>query len=264
MKQEVYAIPKKELLGLSISIGTYSQFIGKICELARLKKSSYICLANVHMLINARDSNNYKSIINNADLVAPDGMPLVRSLKLFYGIEQRRVAGMDLLPDLLREAERRGISVYFYGGSPEIIRDTREYIRKEFSGLMIAGSYSPPFRPLNPAEERSVVNEINESGAQLVFVVLGCPKQENWMGLMKGKINACMIGVGGALPVMIGLHKRAPVWMQEHCLEWLYRLIREPRRLFWRYALTNTGFILLITGAWIKYKLEATLELLSH
>jgi len=126
-----------------------------------------------------------------------------------------------------------------------MLEKSEEYINVTYPTLR-CGYYSPPFRPLTVKEEEAHVERINAFGAHLVFVALGCPKQEKWMARMKGRVRACMVGIGGALPVMIGMQGRAPVWMQKASLEWLYRLMQEPKRLFKRYAYTNTKFIYLL------------------
>jgi N-acetylglucosaminyldiphosphoundecaprenol N-acetyl-beta-D-mannosaminyltransferase len=159
---------------------------------------------------------------------------------------------MDLLPALLQEAEKKDLSVFFYGGTQEMLEETKKYLYSNFPGICRSSFYSPPFRKLTVLEEDLIVSEINSSGANLIFVVLGCPKQERWMNAMKGRVNACMIGVGGALPVMIGLQNRAPVWMQRNGLEWLFRLFQEPKRLWRRYLFTNTKFIFLVFKEWIR------------
>lgn len=246
---------RKDLLGSIISLGSYSFFIKQICLLANKGQSSYICVANVHMLIEAYNNKIFASIINNADLVTPDGMPLTWGLKLVHGIEQDRVAGMDLLPDLLTEASKCELPVYFYGGTQAMLDQTGVYINQQYPSLKVAGMYSPPFRPLTAEEDQQIVHRINTSGAKMVFVALGCPKQEKWMAAMKGRINATMIGIGGALPVMVGMQKRAPEWMQKASLEWLYRLSQEPQRLFKRYAVTNTTYLWLLAKAVVSKKL---------
>ena len=161
---------------------------------------------------------------------------------------------MDLLPDLLYKAEVLQIPIYFYGGTESMLTQTRDYIKNHYPAILIAGMYSPPFRSLSLEEEDEVAARINESGAKMLFVVLGCPKQERWISAMKDKVHAVMLGVGGALPVLIGLQKRAPLWMQRSGLEWFYRLWQEPKRLFKRYALTNSLFLLLIVKEFIRIK----------
>ncbi len=238
------------LLGLEINTGRYSSFVENICSLAQYKASSYVCVANVHMLVEAHYDKSFARVVNGADLVTPDGKPLAWGIRLLYAKRQDRVAGMDLLPDLLQKAGEAGIPVYFCGGAPATIENTVRFVKETFPGLVLAGAYSPPFRQLTEAEEEMIINNINTSGAKMVFVALGCPKQEKWMASMKNRINACMIGIGGALPVMIGAQKRAPKWMQKSSLEWLYRLVQEPRRLFKRYAVTNSIFIFLLLKQW--------------
>ncbi|RXK87339.1 WecB/TagA/CpsF family glycosyltransferase [Filimonas effusa] len=246
---------KQKHLSLKITLGPYQTFIDNILDLAKKRQSSYVCVANVHMLIEAKNDKAFRRALLAADIVTPDGMPLAKALKLLYGIDQDRVAGMDLLPDLLKSAQDIGLSVFFYGGSDQMLEKTRAYIKTNFPKLQVAGLYSPPFRPLKDEEKNEVANIIQESGAQIVFVVLGCPKQEKWMYEMKGKIPAVMLGIGGALPVLIGEQKRAPKWMQKYSLEWSYRLIQEPKRLFRRYLVTNSSYVMLLAGQKIKLML---------
>jgi N-acetylglucosaminyldiphosphoundecaprenol N-acetyl-beta-D-mannosaminyltransferase len=242
----------RRILSIDITCWPYLKFINRLRKLALLKQSAYVCVANVHMTIEAHNDSAFAAIVNNANFVTPDGMPLVAALKILYGIEQERVTGMDLLPDLLRVAERERFTVYFYGGTREMLLSTDQYLTSYYPGIVNKIFYSPPFRSLTAKEDMEDVVRINASGANIVFVALGCPKQEKWMASMKGRINMCMIGIGGALPVMIGLQNRAPEWMQHAGLEWFYRLLQEPRRLFKRYAVTNTMFSWLLFKAWFK------------
>jgi N-acetylglucosaminyldiphosphoundecaprenol N-acetyl-beta-D-mannosaminyltransferase len=245
---------QKQLISININTGSYRNFVSELVEMSG-KSSSYTCIANVHMLVEAYSNASFASIVNNADMITPDGMPLTWGLKLLHGVHQDRVAGMDLLPDLLKEAERKMIPVYFYGGTETMLTRIRENIPKRFPELKIAGMFSPPFRELSMAEVELTAQFINRSGAKIVFVILGCPKQELWMGMMKNKIKGTMIGIGGALPVLLGIQKRAPVWMQKNGLEWLFRLGQEPRRLFKRYAVTNSIFMFLLCKEFIRIKI---------
>ena len=237
----------KWLISINISLGIYKKFIDEFLTLAKTRISSYVCVANVHMLIEAYKDNDFRKVVNGANIVTPDGMPLAKGLRFLYGIRQQRVAGMDILPDLLIEAEKQNLSVYFYGGTQEMLDRTKEFCKQRFPSLKIVGMYSPPFRELTGAETEKIIGQINNTQPHFIFVALGCPKQEKWMAAMKGKISACMLGIGGALPVMIGLQKRAPLWMQKYGLEWFFRLLQEPRRLFRRYLITNSLFLYLIT-----------------
>ncbi|MCO6497944.1 MAG: WecB/TagA/CpsF family glycosyltransferase [Chitinophagaceae bacterium] len=241
---------KKEfLINFGITTGAYHDFVQTITGWALSAKSAYICVANVHMFIEAHKDDLFSNIINNADMVTPDGKPLVWGLRLLSGIKQERVAGMDLVPSLLDQAEKYGVKVFFYGGTEEMLRLLEEKVQKNYPRLITAGAYSPPFKSLSDQEKKEIIDMINKSSPGLVFVALGCPKQEKWMAEMKGKIKAVLIGVGGALPVLAGIQSRAPKWMQECGLEWAYRLGQEPKRLFKRYATTNSLFILIMLKA---------------
>ncbi len=240
-----------KILGMEITLGTYHSFVDQIIQLSATHESHYVCVANVHMLMEVNKRKPFATAVNRAAIVTPDGKPLTWALRSLSGIKQDRVAGMDLLPDLLVKAASQQLSVYFYGGTQEMLDRTREVMTRKYPGLIIAGMESPPFHYFSREAEDRAIDRINDSGASLVFVILGCPKQEEWMAAMKGRINAVMIGVGGALPVLIGMQKRAPDWMQHAGLEWVYRLYQEPRRLFQRYLVTNTGFIFLFFKAYV-------------
>lgn len=242
------------LLSLRLSTGTYEQFVGKIADLAARRVSSYVCVANVHMLVEAWKKPTFAQDVNQAIVVAPDGMPLALGLRWLYGVNQPRVAGMDLFPDLLATATQQKLTVFFFGSTNEVLSGVLAQCQIQFPGCTVAGSYSPPFRPMSPDEEEAIIARINSSGANLVFVALGCPKQEAWMARMQGRIHAVMLGVGGAFPVFAGLQNRAPVWMQHLSLEWAYRLYQEPNRLWKRYLVTNSVFIGIFLKEYIRIK----------
>ena len=237
---------KLSVLKIAVSIGAYKDFLEKIMSDAIAKRSGYICVANVHMLVEAYRDPSFADVLKKANVITPDGMPLTWAMRLLYNRRQDRVAGMDLLPDILERASKSKLSIYFYGGTEKMLQKTKEYLTVRYPGITLAGMYSPPFRNLTPEEDKKVIADINASGSSLVFVALGCPKQEKWMASMKGKIHAEMVGIGGALPVMVRMQKRAPLWMQQSGLEWMFRFMQEPRRLFKRYAVTNTRFVMLL------------------
>ncbi|MEP7144122.1 MAG: WecB/TagA/CpsF family glycosyltransferase [Ferruginibacter sp.] len=245
---------KIDLLNISVSTGSYNDFVSSLINSAKEKKSEYTCVANVHMVVEAFKDKNFSHVVAKANVITPDGKPLSWALQILYGIKQARVAGMDLLPDLLSHAVIQKLPVYFYGGTDELLNRTRQYTLQHYPLLKVAGFNSPPFRILSDEENESIIKEINSSGAALVFVVLGCPKQEKWMASMLGKINSVMIGVGGALPVMVGMQKRAPKWMQNSGLEWTFRLSQEPKRLFRRYLVTNSIFLYLFIRKYLSIK----------
>src|SRR6185369_15143902 len=243
---------KKRIISIDIDTGSYPSFIERIATLAARRQSSYVCVANVHMVVEAHADSRYAAIVNGADLVTPDGMPLCKAMTLLHGNEQERVAGMDLLPDLLSAASGARLSVFLYGSTEAVLAAMLQRIERELPGLAISGSYSPPFRPVTTEEMAQEVARINASGAHIVLVALGCPKQERWMAANKGLINAVMIGIGGAFPVYAGLQTRAPRLLQRLSLEWLYRLCQEPRRLFKRYLVTNSVFLWLLAVAVLR------------
>jgi N-acetylglucosaminyldiphosphoundecaprenol N-acetyl-beta-D-mannosaminyltransferase len=245
---------KIEILRFSVSLGKYQDFVDQIISKAKGKTKAYVCIASVHQLMEAHADPSFAKISHQADIVTPDGLPITWALQWLYNVKQDRVAGMDLLPDLLKESQEKGLSVFFYGSTQTMLDKTSDYLQKEYPGLTVAGLYSPPFRPLTTDEESDICAIINNSGANMVFVVLGCPKQEKWMAAMKSKINATLVGVGGALPVLVGLQKRAPVWMQKSGLEWFFRLGQEPGRLWKRYLVTNSQFIYYIIAERFKPK----------
>ncbi|MBP7513349.1 MAG: WecB/TagA/CpsF family glycosyltransferase [Flavobacteriales bacterium] len=185
----------------------------------------------------------FAAVVNNADFATADGMPMLNKLNSTHGLQQERVAGNDIMPALMAEAERQGLGVFFYGGKQEVLDTIIARAAKDFPRLRIAGAESPPFRELSAGETDQTVDRINSSGAHIVLVSLGCPKQEKWMAGMKGRIDSIMLGMGGAFLLYAGVDTRAPKWMRDLSLEWAYRLVLEPRRLWKRYLLTNTAFI---------------------
>jgi len=213
---------------------------------AQKPESRYVCVANVHVVMEAYDSPDFREVINSADLVTPDGMPLVWTLRALGVRDQTRVYGPELTLWLLEAAAQEEIPVGFYGSSPGTIQRLVDVLKKRFPSLNIAYSFSPPYRPHTAEEDEAVVREINASGVRILLVGLGCPKQERWMAEHKGRVQAVMLGVGAAFDFIAGVKKQAPHWMQGHGLEWLYRLSQEPGRLWRRYLYTNPRFAALI------------------
>jgi N-acetylglucosaminyldiphosphoundecaprenol N-acetyl-beta-D-mannosaminyltransferase len=243
---------KLTIFNFPVSIGKYHEFLDSIFESAVLRKSKYIYVANVHMLIEAYLNKSFLDKVCNAFMITPDGKPLTWALKLLYGIKQDRVAGMDILPELLDRAEKTQLPVFIYGGTDSLLELAGKYIKKRYPNLLVTGLYSPPFHDSSPEEEALMVEHINKAAPGLVFTVLGCPKQEKWMASMQGRIHSVMIGIGGALSVLVGVQKRAPRWMQKASLEWFFRFCLEPRRLFKRYAVTNSFFLYLLSKELLK------------
>jgi N-acetylglucosaminyldiphosphoundecaprenol N-acetyl-beta-D-mannosaminyltransferase len=216
----------------------------RIVSWASQRQSRYVTLCNVHSVVTASQSAHFNKVLCQADLALPDGAPIAWALRREGFVDQRRVNGPDLTWNYLEEAERIGHSVFFYGSSEDTLAKLKAVIQTRLPKLKIAGMLSPPFRQLTAEEEQAHVNLINGSGANAVFVGLGCPKQEAWMAANRGRIQAVMLGVGAAFDYHAGTVRRAPNWMRRLGLEWLFRLGAEPRRLARRYAVTNTVFVL--------------------
>jgi N-acetylglucosaminyldiphosphoundecaprenol N-acetyl-beta-D-mannosaminyltransferase len=206
------------------------------------------------MTIEAVDHSDFAEVVNGADMVCADGMPLAKAVKLIYGQKIDRVAGMDMFPDLIQAADEQNLSIFLFGSTDEVLAKIKKKITTKYPAVKLVGAVSPPFRSLSDEEEAEYIKQINDSGAKMVFVALGCPKQEKWMAKHSKNINAVLLGVGGAFPVFVNEQKRAPKWMQNMSLEWLYRLIQDPKRLFKRYFYTNTKFLFLLGIQFLKGK----------
>jgi N-acetylglucosaminyldiphosphoundecaprenol N-acetyl-beta-D-mannosaminyltransferase len=239
------SLPTQKLINSPVTALKFDAQIATMLQWAKKSESKVVCVANVHMLIEAYREPDFACVLENADIVTPDGMPLVWMLKLLGVKNQNRVAGPDILVELCRLAPEHDVSIYFVGSERRVLEQMRKRIEVQFPHLKIAGMEPLPFRPLTQQEDDALIQKINQCQAGLVLVALGCPKQEYWMAQHKGKIQAVMIGVGGAFPMFAEIHKRAPLWIQKSGLEWLYRLIQEPQRLWKRYWNTNGMFVYL-------------------
>jgi len=239
-------VSSRLVIKLLLNFDNYIKTKQTILNWAKSRKSAYVCFANVHMTIEAYDDPKFAEVVNGADLVCADGMPLAKAVKLLYGQKIDRVAGMDMFPDLVQAAHEEKLSIFLFGTTEYILQKIVEKINSEFPDAKIVGAVSPPFRTLSKEEEEGYIQQINDSGANMVFVALGCPKQEKWMAEHSKKINAVLLGVGGAFPVFVNEQRRAPKWMRKISLEWVYRLIQDPKRLFKRYLYTNSKFLYLL------------------
>lgn len=236
---------RRQVLGIEVDNTSYADVTGRALAWTRAGDSRYVCVANVYSIMEAHDAGAFRAVMESADLVTPDGMPLVWSLKLLGLKSATRVYGPDLTPIILGAAAREGVSVGFYGANPEVLARLVGVVRQRFPALEIPYAYAPPFRPLNLAEDDEVVRQINAAGVRILFVGLGAPKQEYWMAAHRGRVNAVMLGVGAAFDFLAGTKRQAPRWMMSVGLEWLFRLMTEPRRLWRRYLKHNPRFIFL-------------------
>ena len=231
------------IVGLLANVCSLDSVIRKIVEMIERGNGGYVCFSTVHMVMESYDNPEYGAKVNSADLIVTDGMPLVWMQKLRGAKDASRVRANDLMIALCEFAEKNNLSVGFYGGRQEVIDAIVKRAAKETPRLKIAYAFSPPFRALSGEENAQIVEEINEKAPDILFVGLGCPKQENWMWAHKNKFKAVMLGVGASFDFYAGNVKESPEWMGKLGLEWLYRLTQEPKRLWKRYLILNPRFI---------------------
>jgi len=209
------------------------------------EQGKYVCVANVHMCMETFDSENYRSVVNSADLVVPDGRPLAWVLSLLSGDRLTQVRGMDLMLSLCQNADLKNQKIGFYGASSETLRLLNNKIAERFPELQVVLSISPPFREMSDRETDRYIAEINESAVDVLFVGLGCPKQEVWMAEHRDRVTCVMFGVGAAFDFVAGVKNPAPRFLQKIGMEWCHRLLSEPKRLWKRYLKHNPRFVFL-------------------
>lgn len=231
------------VLGVQIDALTWSGALSRLLTWALAGESRYVTICNVHVVVSASRDPVYREVINGSDMATPDGAPVAWMLRRQGFGGQSRISGPDLMWALCERASSEGLPIYCYGSTEATLGLLERRLRAAFPDLRMTME-SPPFRTLTAEEDAAAVKRINDSGAGIVFVGLGCPKQERWMAEHRGRVNAVMIGVGAAFDFHAGTVRRAPAWMREYGLEWLHRLASEPRRLWRRYLVTNTLFIL--------------------
>lgn len=230
------------VLGAHIDALPWDAAIARLLGWAHGRESRYVTICNVHVVVSASRDAAYREIINGSDMATPDGAPVAWMLRRQGFAGQPRISGPDVMWALCERAAAEGLPIYCYGSTDATLALLEQRLRAAFPALRMAME-SPPFRALGAEEDAAAVERINASGAGIVFVGLGCPKQERWMAAHRGTVNAVMIGVGAAFDFHAGTVQRAPAWMRDNGLEWLHRLLSEPRRLWKRYLVTNTLFI---------------------
>ncbi|MDY2651708.1 MAG: WecB/TagA/CpsF family glycosyltransferase [Eisenbergiella porci] len=217
-------------------------------------KGHYICVSNVHTTVTAYRDEEYRNVQNNAAMNIPDGKPL-SIVQRHSGFKNAgRVPGPDLMPEIFRLSEKKGYRHYFYGSRQETLDALKVKLAEEYPKLKIAGMYSPPFRPMTEEEDEEAIRNINECNPDFIWIGLGAPKQEKWMAAHDGRVCGVMLGVGAGFDFHAGTIKRAPLWMQEFCMEWLFRIGQDPKRLFPRYLDTNFSFVFYLFREWLKGK----------
>jgi N-acetylglucosaminyldiphosphoundecaprenol N-acetyl-beta-D-mannosaminyltransferase len=235
---------KVDLFGVDYSPTTYDEATEAIVRAAQENVSGVVSCHAVHALITASTDPKLRDMINAFDMVTPDGQPVRWAMNMLHGVNLTdRVYGPELTVRLCQKAADNGVSIYLYGGSPEVVSRLQENLCKRFPGLVIAGYESPPYRPLTEEEDEAVVEQINNSGAGIVFIGLGCPKQDVFAFEHRDRIHGVQVCVGAAFDFHADALPMAPAWMQRTGLEWLFRLVQEPRRLWRRYLVTNSTYL---------------------
>ena len=236
-------IPTCNIMGVNIAAINMPWLIDFTKKYIKELSGDYLCVSNVHTTVMSYDDKAYCAVQNGGIMAIPDGGPLssVGRKRGFSGM--KRTTGPDYMKEMLKISNEEGYRHFFYGSTEETLKKLQRTLKRSYPNVQVAGMFSPPFRTLSAQEDEEIVHMINESNADFVWIGLGAPKQERWMAEHQGKIKGFMIGVGAAFDYEAGNIVRAPQWMQKTNLEWLYRLIQEPKRLFKRYFYTNTKFI---------------------
>lgn len=244
--------PECNILGVNVNVVTMKEVTNYIEKEIEQLRGKYICVSNVHTTVMAYEDKNYLKIQNTAGLVLPDGKPLSIISKIKGFSKAERVTGPDLMGELFDRNNK--IKHFFYGSTEETLTEMKNHLINKYPHMRIVGMYSPPFGNVSKQEEEKIQGYIKESGADIIWVGLGAPKQEKWMYVNKGRYDALMIGVGAGFDYYAQKIKRAPKWMQQCSLEWLYRLIQEPKRLWKRYLTTNIKFVwyIILESFWKK------------
>lgn len=237
------AIPICNIMGVDIAVIDMEWLVDYLNRNVKNLSGDYICVSNVHTTVTAYEDQEYRKIQNGGIMAIPDGGPL-SSVGQKRGFKNmKRTTGPSLMGEIFKISASKGYRHYFYGSTDETLEKLLNVLNDTYPGIQIAGMYSPPFRPMTDDEDRAIVDRINETMPDIIWVGLGAPKQEKWMAAHQGKVNGLMVGVGAGFDYHAGNIRRAPEWMQKNNLEWVYRLLQDPKRLFKRYWHTNTKFI---------------------
>lgn len=236
-------VPTCEILGVRVAAVDMDWTLNFTHQYLNELRGEYICATNVHAVIESSENPEYCAVQNGAVLAVPDGGPLATVGRRRGFEKMRRTTGPSYMEEILNVSAERGYRHYFYGSTEETLAKMAQVLATKYPDVQIAGMYSPPFRPLAPEEDAEAVARINETKPDFVWVALGAPKQEFWMANHYGKMDGVMVGVGAAFDYLAGNLKRAPLWLQNADLEWVFRLWQEPKRLFARYLVTNTKFV---------------------
>lgn len=235
---------KVSVITMDTDVTLLQDAVDCILGLGKLNNGSYVCLSNVHMCMETFDDTLFREVVNKADFVLPDGKPIAIAQRLLGAKNGEQIRGQDIMRAVCAASVPLKLKIGLYGGSDQLVLErVIANLKIETPGIDISFAYSPPFRPLTKQEDKDITEAIRNAGVHLLFVGIGCPKQEYWMAAHKRELNCVMFGVGAAFDFISGNKKHAPRWMQNIGLEWFYRLCSEPRRLWKRYLKHNPRFI---------------------
>jgi N-acetylglucosaminyldiphosphoundecaprenol N-acetyl-beta-D-mannosaminyltransferase len=249
-------LPSRRVLGMRVDAASYVTATRQVLAWARARESRYVCVASVNNVMHSWDEAPFRRVMNEADLVIPDGMPLVWGLRALGVPNASRVRGTNLAEALLDRLCAEGLPVGFYGGAPRVLEDLRRAAEARWPGLEVAYAWSPPFRPLTPREDERVIATLADSPVTVLLVGMSTPKQDEWMSLHRGRIPAVMVGVGAAFDFLSGHKRQAPPFLQRTGLEWTFRLATDPRHLARRYLTQNPRFVVLFGSQLLKAQLD--------
>ena len=243
------------ILKMSTSVTGLNSSVEFVLRETKKNVGSYVCVSNVHMCMEVFDDRSFLNVVNSANLVIPDGRPISWAQRLLGYKNAQQVRGQDIMSELCRLSGSMAFNIGFYGGSSdELLEQVVGKLRKLYPDIQITYKFSPPFRVLTQSEDFDVIQSINNSGVDILFVGIGCPKQERWMAEHKDSLSCVMLGVGAAFDFIAGSKKHAPRWMQKIGLEWFYRLSSEPKRLWRRYLMHNPRFVYYFLQQWLLGK----------
>ena len=246
-----------KILGVDVHLPEISQVLDQIDVWVqeRTSPSEYIVATGMHGVLEAHNRPYFRTVVNSAALLVPDGISLVIIARARKYNVSKRITGSDLMWDACGRAEMRGYRMFFYGDSDDTLDQLKLKLRENFPDLIIAGTHSPPFRPLTPEEDEQEIKMINDSGADIIWVGLGLPKQEEWIYHHRDRLNVPVaVGVGAAFKFTSGRVKRAPAWVGDNGFEWLWRLIQEPKRVWKRVLIDGPHFIFCVVLEIVKHK----------
>lgn len=248
-------LTRSNILTLPVNILDLSKATDRVVLLAKKKQPAYVCVSNVHMCMETFDHDDFRNIVSNADLVVADGRPIYWAQQLLGFKDARQVRGQDLMTELCAMSACKDLNIGLYGGSCEnVLNKVIVSLKASFPNINITYHFSPPYTELTTEQKVQTIANIKKSNVDILFVGIGCPKQEHWMSINSPEVPCIMLGVGAAFDFIAGEKKHAPKWVQQSGLEWFFRMLAEPKRLAMRYLKENPRFVYYFIKQILKLK----------